>query len=266
VRKVIVKQNINYSETQPPSQGSRSKLDIYYPEPSSGLNPVLVFIHGGTWMNGSKEIYAPLGHNFAEKGVVTVIANYRLGDHVKYSDMVADVSEAVDWVKDNIGHYAGDGKKITLSGHSAGAHLASLVAFNREIDGDGKFTYPCKNLILLDAFGLNLSTFIREHGTFYLQQIEKIFTKEPKQWEKATPANYLASDVPPILMYIGSGTYPIIKSDNEMFLSRAKAKGTEISYKVLPGKSHVEMVTQLENIKNPLYNELIQWIRETQSV
>jgi acetyl esterase/lipase len=265
VGKVLVKQNISYSETPLLNQGNRNKLDIYYSEPSVHLKNVLVFVHGGTWMNGSKEIYAPLGHNFAEKGVVTVVVNYSLGEEARYYNMVSDIAQAVGWVKNNVRNFGGDERKITLCGHSAGGHLASLVAYSQENISDIP-AYPCANLILIDAFGLNLSTFIREHGTYYLQQIEKIFTKDPKHWEKATPSNYLSADVPPTMMYIGSRTYPIIKTDNEMFRSKAKAKGAEVIYKVLPGKSHVEMITQLDDIKNPLYVEMLQWIRETDRV
>lgn len=259
MRNVKVEKNLIYKD----SQSSRHKLDIYYPANVSACS-VLIFVHGGTWMNGSKEIYAPLGENFADKGVVTVVINYRLGDNSNFQEMVRDCATAVKWVYQNIENFNGDKNKIILSGHSAGGHLASLTALDRAYFEELTIVNPIKKLILIDAFGLNIGSFIRDHGTYYLQHIEKIFTRNPVMWEKASPVNYVADTEIPFLIYVGSSTYPFLKMDNEMFISKLKSSSnTEVEYQEIAGKSHIEMITQLEHKGNRLYDDIVGWIKKS---
>ena len=102
-------------------------LNIFAPENSEGC-PVLVYIHGGSFLNGSNTDTSTDGAVYAKNGIVTVSISYRLGPYATaYGDgytgnlALLDQIAALHWVRDNIADYGGDPAKITVMGESAGA-------------------------------------------------------------------------------------------------------------------------------------------------
>jgi acetyl esterase/lipase len=104
----------------------RHLLDVYSPPAGSG-HPVVVWVHGGGWMRGSKNEMNHKPAAFADKGFVFVAVNYRLIPDVDMGTIVRDVAKAVAWVHANIGRHGGDPARLFLMGHSAGAQLAALL-------------------------------------------------------------------------------------------------------------------------------------------
>ncbi|KAJ3134725.1 hypothetical protein HK100_003324 [Physocladia obscura] len=105
-------------------------LDVHHDgraSSKSALAPVIVFIYGGAWSSGSKEIYAPLAYTLQTAGYIVVVPNYSLHPNGLVEEMLDDVADALVWTEANILSYGGDPKNISIMGHSAGAHLASLV-------------------------------------------------------------------------------------------------------------------------------------------
>lgn len=122
--------NIAY-DAPPEEGGSKHQLDVYQPHGRTGTKVVL-FIHGGAWKQGDKNIYLELGNVLAGYyDLTTVIANYRLSAdpwHAVHPDHVEDVAKAFSWVYHHIAEYGGDPTRIYLFGQSAGGHLVSLLA------------------------------------------------------------------------------------------------------------------------------------------
>ncbi len=103
-------------------------LNVWTPDPGSSGLPVFVWIHGGSFMNGSGSVAAYRGSSFARDGIVCVTINYRLqaegflhtadgASNVGLLDQIA----ALRWVQDNIAAFGGDPAKVTVGGESAGA-------------------------------------------------------------------------------------------------------------------------------------------------
>lgn len=113
--------------------GARQQLDIYTPvgapAPDAGW-PVVFFIYGGSWMDGSRADYDFVGRAVAALGFVTVIADYRLLPEVEYPGFLDDGTAAVGWVVDNIAAHGGNPQRIALMGHSAGAYNAVMLALD----------------------------------------------------------------------------------------------------------------------------------------
>jgi acetyl esterase/lipase len=109
----------------------RHRLDVYLPGQDAGSAPVMVFLYGGGWNDGQRADYAFVGRAFAAQGFVTVIPDYRLVPQVRFPAFVEDGALALRWVRDHIGRYGGDTAGIALSGHSAGAHIAMMLALDR---------------------------------------------------------------------------------------------------------------------------------------
>lgn len=234
--------------------GDRQKLDVYHSE-NKELSPVLIFIHGGTWISGSKDMYQELGNNFAKHGYTAVLINYRLA--TDFRNMAHDCAGATKWVYENIEQFGGDRNKIYLSGHSAGGHLAALISLDSDYFKNFEIENPVKGCILIDAFGLNIGEYISIHGAIYMQYIAQVFTTEPNLWKKASPVNFIDdADLPPFLIFTGSETYPFLIKDNLSFIKEMKRRNHSFTYEEIPEKSHQQMVTQLADLNNSLYDNI----------
>lgn len=243
----------------------RHLLDMYWPAVKENC-PVLVFIHGGTWISGSKDMYAELGHNFASKGIVTAIINYRLGDIASYNQMAADCAAAVKWVLQNVKKYNGDPGKICISGHSAGGHLAALVTLDPRYFDTLQVANPVKVCLLIDAFGLNMDTIIKSPLVqMYRSYIAKVFTNDPAEWKKASPVMHIYREQVPFYITTGTKSYPFLISDNEVFIQKLKSLNVKVVYEKIPGKTHAEMIAQLQQSSNALYNRMISFINDNTS-
>jgi len=111
----------------------RHRLDLYLPDGAgAGAKPrkTLIFIHGGGWRRGNKARYGFVGRAFAEAGYVVVLINYRLYPQARFPAFVEDAARAVAWVHAHIRAHGGDPGQIYLMGHSAGAHIAALLALD----------------------------------------------------------------------------------------------------------------------------------------
>ncbi len=107
----------------------RQTLDIYAPRDARGA-PVVVFFFGGSWNSGRRQDYAFAGRAFAAQGFVTVVADYRLVPQVHYPAFVEDGAAAVAWTRANIARFGGDPARIGVTGHSAGAYIAMMLALD----------------------------------------------------------------------------------------------------------------------------------------
>ena len=102
-------------------------MDIYKPADGSGSYPVHIFIHGGYWRARKKENFGFIGSALANRGLLTVVINYPLCPVVTLDTVVASVRDAFGWVVTNIAEHGGDPSRMTVSGHSAGAHLGAAI-------------------------------------------------------------------------------------------------------------------------------------------
>lgn len=100
-------------------------VDIY-PAALPGA-PVHVFFHGGYWRAQDKANFAFIAHALVQRGVSAAIANYPLCPRVTLDDVVASARGCVGWVAREIVAFGGDPARISVSGHSAGAHLTAAI-------------------------------------------------------------------------------------------------------------------------------------------
>jgi acetyl esterase/lipase len=117
-------------DAPPAAGGTKHLLDVYAPHGAESA-PVVLFIHGGGWTTGDKNIYLELGNVLAGwYGLVTVIANYELSAdpwHAVHPDHVEDAARAFAWTYRHAAEHGGDPGRIFVVGHSAGGHLAALL-------------------------------------------------------------------------------------------------------------------------------------------
>ncbi|HUR89269.1 MAG TPA: alpha/beta hydrolase [Ramlibacter sp.] len=106
--------------------GSNEHLDIFRTEKEHA--PVLVFIHGGYWRSLDKKDHAFVAPPFTRHGICVVVPNYALCPAVTIPGIVMQMVRALAWTWKHIEQYGGDRNRIHVAGHSAGGHLAAMMA------------------------------------------------------------------------------------------------------------------------------------------
>ena len=111
--------------------GHSLKLDLFRPRSSTQPTPVIVFVHGGGWKNGSRKSGEKNAAWLTEAGFAIVSIDYRLTDVAQWPAQINDCYEAVRWVRRNSAKYNFDPDHVAAWGTSAGAHLAALMGTRR---------------------------------------------------------------------------------------------------------------------------------------
>jgi acetyl esterase/lipase len=110
----------------------RQMLDVYTPvtaAPAAGW-PVVVFFYGGFWTSGERADYKFVGAALAERGVLTLVADYRLYPEVSYPDFLVDSAKALAYGMEHAAALGGDPKRVFVMGHSAGGYNAAMLALD----------------------------------------------------------------------------------------------------------------------------------------
>ena len=110
----------------------RQQLDVYAPAAAApaGGHPVVVFFYGGSWNRGERADYRFVGEALAARGVLTLVADYRLYPEVRYPDFLADCALALAWGLREAGRLGGNPQRVFVMGHSAGAYNAAMLALD----------------------------------------------------------------------------------------------------------------------------------------
>lgn len=112
-------------------QHPRQRLDAYVPAAVATPAPIVVFFYGGAWRSGNRADYLFVGEALASRGMLALVADYRLYPEVRFPAFVADAAAAVRWASDHGAELGGDRSRIVVMGHSAGAYNAAMVVLDR---------------------------------------------------------------------------------------------------------------------------------------
>ncbi|MBD2704885.1 alpha/beta hydrolase [Spirosoma sp. BT702] len=244
------------------SASERHRLDVYTPRSTtSKTRPVVVFIHGGSWDSGSKNMYSFVGRRLASQGVVAVLINYRLAPAVEVPEMAVDCSHALVWTYRHIAEYGGDPNQIYVMGHSAGGGLAALLAVNSHYFTQlGLMQNPIKGAILDDPAGLDMFDYLKKMEYPGDEKYLIPFGKKADVWQMVSALYQVDANCPPMLMYTGEETYPSIIKSSRKFDQQLKKFGIRHTLTIIPGKKHVGMAVQLFWKNNLIYKDLRKFI------
>jgi len=195
--------NVRYAEAPGVTAGAQS-LDIYAPKGGLKL-PVLVYVHRGSWSGGDNRAVGAKPEFFTSAGWAFVSINYRLLPEGKHPTNVEDAAHALAWARSNIAKYDGDSTRLFVMGHSAGAHLAALVATDeRHLEAAGKSLDIFKGAIPLDTNVYDLPTLMKVGAEVY----KKVFSDDLQVWRDASLYYHVVSGkkLPPFLIFYSCGT------------------------------------------------------------
>ncbi len=220
------------SETTDLSYGDheRHRLDIYEP---AEITEIIVFVHGGGWETGSKEMHRFIGRSWARNDFIVVLPNYRLVPEAHYPDQVQDVVRALAWLQRN---YEKSDGSLYLAGHSAGAHLASLVGFSKRWLSEAELETE------------NIAGFILMAGVYQFYPYEKAdervkqFIGGRRYWEEAQPINYLDEDLSPVFIAHGSSDREVLPEQSFQLGEKLTKHDVKNELIVEEGAGHLELL------------------------
>lgn len=230
--------------------GRRNHLDVWRRAdlPDDAGAPVLVQVHGGAWMTGSKDQQgAPLMGHLAERGWVSVALNYRLSPRSTWPDQIVDVKRAIAWVKEHIVEYGGDPDFVVITGGSAGGHLSSLAALTPGVAAfqPGFEEADTSVQAAVPMYGVYDFTNRDRTGRADMEQMlarmlfKSSLVDAREVWEQASPMSWVGPDAPPFFIAHGANDSLVPVEQARSFARMLReGSGQPVVYAELPRAQH----------------------------
>lgn len=249
----------NYERTADLAYGSapRQRLDVYRPQNQSGPSPVVVFFYGGRWQDGSREDYKFAAQALTARGLVVVVPDYRLYPEVKFPTFVEDGARAVEWVRANVAQHGGDPRRIFLAGHSAGAHIAMLLALDERY---------------LQAVGVPrdaVSGVIGLAGPYdflpFTSDDVRQLMGPPEQWPQTQPIAFADAGAPPTLLIHGLRDETVNPANSKRLAQRLEELGRCVHHIEYADADHTDVLlalaAPLRSEKRPVAEEIERFVK-----
>jgi acetyl esterase/lipase len=232
---------------------ARQHLDVYAPK-NADNRPIVIFFYGGSWTMGRKADYGFVGAALAERGYITVIPDYRLFPQVKFPGFMDDGALAVAWVRQHARDLGGDPDRLVLMGHSAGAHIAALLALDHAYLE--KAGVPAHSVVAL--VGLS--------GPYALvpdtDTLRTIFSSPytAADWQ---PVHFASTQSPPTLLLHGLDDDIVYYSHSVKLRDALISRGVEVETHFYPKCGHADTIASfalVARFRTPALRQTIDFL------
>ena len=207
-------------------------LDLYQPV-DQPVRHTLLFIHGGSWQYGNKNEYAFIGQSLARRGIATLVMGYRLFPRARYPGFVEDAASALAWYSLSSGYYGLENTPLFLMGHSAGAHIALLVALDQEFSRQYAFQQDMiKGVVSLAG----VYSFRPEKSALYQQIFPADLSGE--NYARVKPVNFVRPDGIPLYLLHGRKDRTVACRSAERMYKNALLAGHPVFLEVRENDGH----------------------------
>jgi acetyl esterase/lipase len=233
----------------------RQKLDVYVPSGARGPLPVLLFLYGGGWQGGNRTDYLAFGQAFTSAGMVVAVADYRLYPQVKFPAFVEDAAGALAFLHDHAAHYGGDPNRVFVSGHSAGAYNAVMLASEPKfIEAKGGRLGWIRGVIGLcgpyDFLPMSDPVYVDMfHGTNNTDSM---------------PTYHVTGKRPPMLLVAGTDDDTVSPQNSDDMADKLRSVGSNVKVIKYPGVGHIGIILPLVpgfRGKTSLRQDMIDFVR-----
>ncbi len=215
--------------------GPRGKMDVYRPAKTGKKLPLVVFVYGGSWKNGSKDDYKFVATPLARQGVVVAVPDYRLVPEVRFPAFVEDNAKAVAYARAHAAEWGADPDRIFLMGHSAGAYNVLMLAVDPHY---------------LAAVGMNRAHLAGVIGIAapadFLPLDDPATTEafgQAPDLAATQPIDFADGKNPPLLLLHGGADDTVYPRNSITLAARVMAAGGDVTLKSYPGIGHIGIVT-----------------------
>jgi len=254
--------------------GEPLQLSIYRP-PDADSTPVLVFIHGGGFVAGSRDVHGPDFRWFADRGWLTISIDYPLSsaDQHLWDVVEGHIGCALAWVSTNATKYGGDPTRVSLSGESAGGNLAINTAYMaangtlasscggpRPVISAVSALYPVVDVAgFYDNADLALGAVSRDMAGAYTGGSPQEF---PQRYSAVASATHISPKAPPTLILMGAADHLVPTEGTYRFADQARAAGVDVELVAVPDADHV-FDERTGSVGQQAYRQLTaKWLRE----
>ncbi len=248
----------------PDADQQKHRLNLFVPG-TAGPHPVIVFVHGGGWVFGDREIafdaYGRLGRRLASRGWLTAIVSYRLAPAHKHPAASLDVARALAWVRAHAAEHGGDERRLFAVGHLAGAHLVTLVALDEGIRREAGLGDDA----LAGVVGISGPYDVRRLGASLFVGgpiVHAAFGPDPKVWREASPLFRARHARLPFLLAAADGDYPMLREDALAMAEALRSAGAPVDHIEVPLRDHFSVVTELGTEGDPLVERIAAFIAD----
>ena len=231
-----------------------SRLDVIAPVAKDSPHPVLLYIHGGGWMGGSKDRMYLHFIPYLQMGMAVVNVGYRLGGVALAPAAVEDARCALRWLYNNASEYGLDTSRIVVSGHSAGGHLSlttGMLPASAGLDGRCPALKEGGNRADGDLPEMPVAAIVNWYGITDVGDLVRganaktyamAWMGSQTNWQeisaRVSPLNYVRRDLPAILTIHGDAD-TIVPYDHATALHKAlQATGNTEQLHTIPGGGH----------------------------
>lgn len=243
--------NLRYSSASP-----RLLLNLFTPDNGVEAAPLIIYVHGGGWLSGSKdEDCFPHMFDMMKQGFAVACINYRLSKEAKFPAQIEDTKAAVRWLRANAPKYKLFDKRIGIWGASAGGHLAALAGTSNGVSGFDKGENPSYSSAVqavVDMCGpTDLVKFVETPGftgdsrnAFIATYLGYDPKSNPNKAKAANPITYIDKNDPPFLIYHGAEDDTVPASQSQLLHDALKGAGVSSKLTIFPwtdviGNKHV---------------------------
>jgi len=244
---------------QPYGDDPRQRMDIYAPTGASPAAPVptLVFFYGGGWDSGSREVYGWAAQALAAKGFVVALPDYRLVPEVHFPGFIEDAALATAVAADRVRDLGGDPDRLGVLGHSAGAHLALMIALDR------RYMAAVDRPRLIKAAAGLAGPY--EFLPFDVKASVNAFGRAPDP-TLTQPITFARADAPPLWLGHGTADEVVHAEDTRLLCERMDAVGGTCTARFYEGLNHADLVATFSPLfrkKAPVLAEVSDFFHRT---
>jgi acetyl esterase/lipase len=232
-----------------PGGHERHQLDLYLPDSASPQPfPLVIWIHGGAWRQGSKD-RCP-ARFLLQEGFAVASINYRLSQHAIYPAQIQDCKTAVRWLRAHAGQYGLDPDHFGAWGSSAGGHLAALLGTTGHVDAFDLGPHPelsSRVQAVCDFFGPTDFLRMNDHpgrmdhnapDSPESQLVGGPIQEHPEKTAQANPVTHVAKDAPPFLIMHGDRDPLVPYQQSELLDKKLRAAGVPSELVLIKGAGH----------------------------
>jgi len=211
----------------------RQVVDVYRPVNEAADAPVVVFFYGNGWREAAKTDFEFIAAALTRAGFVVLIPDYRTYPEVVFPAFVEDGASAVAWAAENIAGVATGERRLFLMGHSAGAQIAALLAFDERY---------------LGAAAPPLAGFIGLSGPYDFLPLEPGYMEEvfPEDTRPLSqPIEFVSARAPRSLLIHGTSDRRVLPEHSERLANRLEAEGVPVTLKFYDGTGHIRVLAAM---------------------
>ncbi len=248
----------------------RQGLDLYLPATGTNL-PLIVWIHGGGWMEGSKE--KPPGLKFLNHGFALASLNYRLSQDAIFPAQLIDCKAAIRWLRAHAAENGIDPNHIGVWGASAGGHLVALLGTTGEVKEFDQGDNPgvsSRVQAVCDWFGpTDLVQLTKSVATNTQQESDSPpsrliggpVSQNVEKAERANPIHYITKDDPPFLIMHGDKDDVVPLEQSQLLDAALQRAGVPVILRVVPGGEHGGAAFREREELERLYDFFVKYLK-----